>query len=74
LFVRREEDDGFIVTSSASWRSTMPAGARSSDCSTNFKGKDAPMTNPDLTLIAALLDRSGSMEDCKKATESGSTN
>lgn len=29
------------------------------------------MTNPDLTLIAALLDRSGSMEDCKKATESG---
>jgi hypothetical protein len=29
------------------------------------------MTNPDLTLIAALLDRSGSMEECKKATESG---
>jgi hypothetical protein len=29
------------------------------------------MTNPNLTLIAALLDRSGSMEDCKKATESG---
>ena len=27
------------------------------------------MTNPDLTLIAALLDRSGSMEDCKRATE-----
>jgi hypothetical protein len=30
-----------------------------------------PMTNANLTLIAALLDRSGSMEDCKKATESG---
>lgn len=29
------------------------------------------MSNPDLTLIAALLDRSGSMSDCKKATESG---
>ena len=29
------------------------------------------MTNSDLTLIAALLDRSGSMKDCKKATESG---
>ena len=29
------------------------------------------MTNADLTLIAALLDRSGSMEDCKKATETG---
>ncbi len=29
------------------------------------------MTNPDLTLIAALLDRSGSMHECKKATESG---
>jgi hypothetical protein len=29
------------------------------------------MTNPDLTLIAALLDRSGSMEDCKRATETG---
>ena len=27
------------------------------------------MTNPDLTLIAALLDRSGSMESCKRATE-----
>lgn len=27
------------------------------------------MTNPNLTLIAALLDRSGSMEACKKATE-----
>ena len=27
------------------------------------------MTNPDLTLIAALLDRSGSMEGCKRATE-----
>ena len=27
------------------------------------------MTNPDLTLIAALLDRSGSMKDCKRATE-----
>ncbi len=29
------------------------------------------MTNPNLTLIAALLDRSGSMEDCKRATETG---
>ncbi len=29
------------------------------------------MTNSDLTLIAALLDRSGSMDDCKKATEGG---
>ena len=29
------------------------------------------MTNPDLTLIAALLDRSGSMEDCRRATETG---
>ena len=29
------------------------------------------MTNSDLTLIAALLDRSGSMANCKKATESG---
>ncbi|KQY02948.1 hypothetical protein ASD37_25730 [Mycobacterium sp. Root135] len=29
------------------------------------------MTNANLTLIAALLDRSGSMEDCKRATESG---
>ena len=29
------------------------------------------MTNTNLTLIAALLDRSGSMKDCKKATESG---
>jgi len=29
------------------------------------------MTNTDLTLIAALLDRSGSMEDCKRATETG---
>ena len=29
------------------------------------------MTNANLTLIAALLDRSGSMNDCKKATESG---
>lgn len=29
------------------------------------------MTNTDLTLIAALLDRSGSMEGCKTATESG---
>jgi hypothetical protein len=29
------------------------------------------MTNPDLTLIAALLDRSGSGESCRKATESG---
>lgn len=27
------------------------------------------MTNPNLTLIAALLDRSGSMETCKRATE-----
>lgn len=29
------------------------------------------MTNSDLTLIAALLDRSGSMEDCRRATETG---
>lgn len=29
------------------------------------------MTNPELTLIAALLDRSGSMGSCKEATESG---
>jgi hypothetical protein len=29
------------------------------------------MTNPDLTLIAALLDRTGSMESCKRATEDG---
>ncbi|MFB1294069.1 VWA domain-containing protein [Mycobacterium sp. pW049] len=29
------------------------------------------MTNPDKTLIAALLDRSGSMETSKKATEDG---
>ena len=29
------------------------------------------MTNTDLTQIAALLDRSGSMEDCKRATETG---
>lgn len=29
------------------------------------------MTNKDLTLIAALLDRSGSMDDCKRATETG---
>ncbi|MGD9621370.1 MAG: VWA domain-containing protein [Mycolicibacterium sp.] len=29
------------------------------------------MTNDSLTLIAALLDRSGSMESCKKATETG---
>jgi hypothetical protein len=29
------------------------------------------MTNPDLTLIAALLDRSGSMESCSAATEKG---
>ncbi len=29
------------------------------------------MTNNSLTLIAALLDRSGSMETCKKATETG---
>ena len=29
------------------------------------------MTNPDKTLIAALLDRSGSMEESKKATEDG---
>lgn len=29
------------------------------------------MTNNALTLIAALLDRSGSMESCKKATEAG---
>ena len=28
-------------------------------------------TNPHLALIAALLNRSGSMKDCKKATESG---
>jgi hypothetical protein len=29
------------------------------------------MTNADLTLIAALLDRSGSMAGCKRATETG---
>jgi hypothetical protein len=29
------------------------------------------MTNPTKILIAALLDRSGSMEDCKRATETG---
>jgi hypothetical protein len=29
------------------------------------------MTDSNKTLLAALLDRSGSMEDCKKATESG---
>ena len=29
------------------------------------------MTNKDLTLIAALLDRSGSMQSCKRATETG---
>jgi hypothetical protein len=29
------------------------------------------MTNTDLTLIAALLDRSGSMKSCKEATKSG---
>jgi hypothetical protein len=29
------------------------------------------VTNPDKTLIAALLDRSGSMEESKKATEDG---
>ena len=29
------------------------------------------MTNQNLTLIAALLDRSGSMQDCKRATETG---
>lgn len=29
------------------------------------------MTNPNLTLIAALLDRSGSMEDCRRPTETG---
>ena len=29
------------------------------------------MTNPELTLIAALLDRTGSMESSKKATEDG---
>lgn len=29
------------------------------------------MTNQELTLIAALLDRSGSMQDCKRATETG---
>ncbi|MGV0991161.1 MAG: VWA domain-containing protein [Mycobacterium sp.] len=29
------------------------------------------MTNENLTLIAALLDRSGSMQDCKRATETG---
>jgi hypothetical protein len=32
---------------------------------------EAPVTNPDKTLIAALLDRSGSMETSKKATEDG---
>jgi hypothetical protein len=34
-------------------------------------GKDARMTNTDLTLIAALLDRSGSMKRCMTATETG---
>lgn len=29
------------------------------------------MTDTNLTLIAALLDRSGSMQDCKRATETG---
>ena len=29
------------------------------------------MSNTDLTLIAALLDRSGSMEGCRRATETG---
>ena len=29
------------------------------------------MTDPNMTLIAALLDRSGSMETSKKATEDG---
>jgi hypothetical protein len=37
----------------------------------DIRGKDARMTNPELSLIAALLDRSGSMEDRKKTTESG---
>jgi hypothetical protein len=33
--------------------------------------KGARMTNPDVTLVAALLDRSGSMETSKLATEDG---
>ena len=33
--------------------------------------KGDPITNADLTLIAALLDRSGSMAGCKRATETG---
>ena len=33
--------------------------------------KGTPVTNPNKTLIAALLDRSGSMETSKKATEDG---
>ena len=33
--------------------------------------KGTPVTNPNRTLIAALLDRSGSMETSKKATEDG---
>jgi hypothetical protein len=39
--------------------------------SLTLEWKDSPMTNANLTLVAALLDRSGSMEDCKKATEGG---
>jgi hypothetical protein len=49
-----------------------PDAPRASVGSTQLaEEKDARMTNSNLTLIAALLDRSGSMEDCKKATESG---
>lgn len=59
-----KEDDGLITEQ-------FSAAPHSSDCSTHLEGKDALRPNPDLTLIAALLDRSGSMEDCKKATESG---
>ena len=33
--------------------------------------KGTPVTNPNKTLIAALLDRSGSMETSKQATEDG---
>lgn len=33
--------------------------------------REIHMTNPNLTLIAALLDRSGSMRACRSATETG---
>jgi hypothetical protein len=65
ISVRPFEDDGFMGGVS----SAAPHG---SHCSTHLAdGKDARMTNPNLTLIAALLDRSGSMKDCKRATETG---